>query len=89
MYCLINKGIYNSLEDTPLFAHLGAAGHAAQFSVGGGSGGSQSKSVKFSNAELQRIRSSCSSGFHLAANILCMVETKSIWMGICGIVAPI
>ena len=46
------------------------------------------RSVKHSNAALQRLRSGCANGMHLALKVLSLLETRAIMVGTCALVRP-
>lgn len=92
MYCCVSKGYFSTLAETPYHQHT-ANDHdpEAQRVVHAAppQGQHRPRSVKFSNAELEKIRSDCANGFHLAATILCMEETRAVMTGVAAVADPL
>ena len=95
LYVCISQGLYDNIEDTPLFRHKPGAAPPAEGAAGPRVMGVDpitavvNRSVKFSNDELSRLRAGTQNGFHLAANILCMFETKALMTGVQLISTPV
>ena len=91
MYACIQAGHFRSVHDSPLLQHqLPNANAAAAVALAAGEPAARcSRSVKWSNEELKKLRSSCSTGFHLATTILCMDETRAVMTGVAAIARPI
>lgn len=94
LYVCIQKGHFANLEETPFLHHtreVTADASTAQGVAGPSSRAppATSRSVQWSNQELNHIRSSCSGGFHLAATILCMDETRAVMTAVSSICDPV
>lgn len=64
----------------------------AAASSGSGSapaGGGPGRSVRFSNDQISRLRSSCANGMHLAGRIMSMMETRAVIVGTAAVAAPV
>ena len=99
LYVGISKGWWQNIADTPLMRHeAGVPGEDDERPAGteglppGPAGenhdGAIGRSVRLSNHNVQRLRSNCKSGMHLACTIMCMEESWAVMFGIAEITKP-
>lgn len=91
LYVCTSLGYTKSILETPLAQHTLPDSRPPEAVVGLGGpepAAAASRSVRWSNDQLQRLRSSCSTNFHLATTIMAMTENKAAMTGISAITLP-
>ena len=101
VYIGLHEGWYDSVEESPLvrgFASTATGGRpdcdpgtglGAEPSVPQDLPNPQSRSVKHSSAELDKVRDRCKSSMHLAGQILSNRVTRAVLAGICRLCEPV